>query len=58
MKNPIFLFFIFYAIVCIIIFIDGITKFSTLPTYQFMLNFVNVIMAFIGLIISRTDIKL
>lgn len=58
MKNPIFLFFVFYAIVCIIIFIDGITKFPTLPTYQFMLNLFNVIMAFVGLRISRTDIKL
>ena len=57
MKNPIVLFCTFCTLICTVIFIDGVANFSTLPTYQFIMRLVSVIMAFAGLLIAYFSAK-
>ena len=52
MKNPIVLICAFCTLVCAIIFIDGVANFSTLPTYQFVMRAVSLVMASVGLFMS------
>jgi len=52
MKNLVVLFCTICTIICTIIFIDGVANFSTLPTYQFIMRLVSVILALVGLVIA------
>lgn len=58
MKNPVVLFCTICSIICTIIFIDGVANFSTLPTYQFIMRLVSVIMALVGLVIAVFSSKI
>lgn len=52
MKNPVVLICSICTLVCAIIFIDGVANFSTLPTYQFVMRAVSLVMASVGLFMS------
>ena len=57
MKNPVVLFCTLCTLICTVIFIDGVANFSTLPTYQFIMRLVSVIVAFMGLSIAFLGAK-
>lgn len=52
MKNPVVLICSICTLVCAIIFVDGVANFSTLPTYQFVMRAVSLVMASVGLLMS------
>lgn len=52
MKNPVVLICSICTLVCGIIFIDGVANFSILPTYQFVMRAVSLVMASVGLFMS------